>query len=147
VISYEFPLKLKSRKLTNPDAPRNDHGIRLQVEGKARWAIPILFSNAETYNVERGGEFFNYLQFQFLLVNRIDNSSPFTPTYDSQKPSLVGLQQVSGFFEQVGKNTRYIIHPEEILADNFALLVLQEDNLASPDIIRKLTEILKDNPK
>ena len=29
-----FPLELKSRKLTNPDAPKNDHCILLQVGDK-----------------------------------------------------------------------------------------------------------------
>jgi len=137
----EFPLELKSRKITNPDAPRNDHCIRLQVGDKAFWAIPILFSSAEKYDVKRGGEFFNYLQFQFLLVERNDHSSTVKPIYDGQKPMLVGMQQASGFFEQVGKNTEYIIHPEEILADNFALLVLQARNLPSPEIIKTLRAI------
>lgn len=140
----EFPQALKSRKLTNPDAPRNDHCIELQVEGKTRWAVPILFSSAETYDVERGGEFFNYLVFKFLLVER-SNASPAKPIYDGQEPKLVDLQQASGFFVQVGRNTRYTIHPEEILADNFALLVLQKQNLPSPEIIKKLKDILKEN--
>ena len=65
--------------------------------------------------------------------------------YDGRAQKLIGLQQASDFFEQVGKNTAYIIHPEEILADNFALLVLQERNVPSPEIIRKLEEILKDS--
>jgi hypothetical protein len=56
---------------------------------------------------------------------------------------LVGLQQVSGFFEQVGRNTEYLIHPEEILADNFALLFSRDRNAPSPDIIKKMAEVLK----
>jgi len=32
---------------------------------------------------------------------------------------LVAPGQTSGFIEQVGQNTSYLIHPEEILADNF----------------------------
>ena len=139
-----FPLELKSRKITNPDAPRNDHCMRLQVGGKERWVIPILFSSTEKYDVARGGEFFNYLQFHFLLVERNDNSSTVKPIYDGQKPKLVAMQQVSGFFKQVGKNTGYIIHPEEILADNFALLVLRKRNLPSPAIIKKMEGILKE---
>jgi hypothetical protein len=138
-----FPLELKSRKITNPDAPRNDHCIRLQIGGNECWAIPILFSSTEKYNVNRGGEFFNYLKFQFLLVERNDNSAV-KPIYDGQKPKLVDIQQTSGFFEQVGKNTRYIIHPEEILADNFALLVLEDRNTPSPEIIKKLEKILRE---
>ena len=141
----EFPSNLKSRKITNPDAPRNDHCIRLQIEGKERWAIPILFSSAEKYNVKRRGQFFNYLQFKFLLVERDKNSSTVKPIYDGQKPKIVGMQQVSGFFEQVGRNTRYIIHPEEILADNFALLVLKERNIPSREVIEKINQVLTTN--
>jgi len=137
-----FPLELKSRKITNPDAPKNDHCIYLQVSGKERCAIPILFSCVEKYDINRGGEFFNYLQFQFLLVEK-NESSP-TIKYDGQTPSLVGVEQVSGFFEQVGNNTEYIIHPEEILADNFTFLVLQKSNLPTPAIIKKLETILKE---
>ena len=140
----EFPLELKSRKITNPDAPRNDHCVRLRVEGNVGWAIPILFSSVEKYDTNRGGEFFNYLQLNFLMVKRGGSSTTFKPEYDIRDPRLLGLQQISGFFEQVGRNTGYIIHPEEILAENFALLVLENRNVPSPEIIRKLEGILKE---
>ena len=140
----EFPLELKSRKITNPDAPRNDHCIRLLVGGKETWAIPILFSSAEKYDTDQGGEFFNYLLFRFLLVEREDEFFTVKPIHEGQNPKLVGMQQVSGFFEQVGQNTSYIIHPEEILADNFALLVLRQNNLPSPRVLTKIEEIFKE---
>jgi len=139
-----FPPELKARKLTNPDAPKNDHCIRIQVEGQKQWAVPILFSSAAKYDVERGGEFFNYLTFQFLLVQRDDEASTVTPIYAGQKPKLVDMADVSGFFEQTGRNTGYIIHPEEILADNFALLKLKAQDVPSPEIIEKMEEILKE---
>jgi hypothetical protein len=138
----EFPPKLKSRKITNPDAPRNDHYIRLQLDGKVVSAVPILFSSVEKYDVARGGEFFDYLQFRLLLVEQIAGSSDFKPVYDGQNPKLVGVEDVSGFVEQVGKNSEYLIHPEEILADNFRMLVLQEQDVPSPDILRKMKEVL-----
>ncbi len=140
----EFPVEMKSRKLTNPDAPKNDHCIRVNVSGKEQWAIPILFSSVEKYSVDRGGEFFSYLQFRLLLVERPNDGYKVTPMFDGPKPMLVDIQQVSGFFEQVGKNTEYIIHPEEILADNFASLVLGQRNLPSPDVVEKIQAILKD---
>jgi len=139
-----FPSELKSRKITNPDAPGNDHCIRLEVEGKTHWAVPILFSRAEKYDVKREGEFFNYLQFRLLLVERDQHSSTVKTIYDGPRAKLVDLPQVHGFFEQVGRNTEYILHPEEILADNFALLVLQKRNLRSPEIVTKLEAILNE---
>ena len=133
-----FPADLAPRKITNPDAPKNDYCIQVALEGQRTWAVPILFSRTQRYDPSRGGEFFEYLQLAFLLVDRpADTSTPQAPS-DSRGPRLVGLQQVSGFFEQVGQNTEYIIHPEEILADNFALLVLGERNVRSPEVLAKI---------
>lgn len=133
---------IELRKITNPDAPRNDHFIRVEIDGRESLAVPILLSSAEVYDVKRGGEFFEYLQFQFLVVEKSDGSQTFKAVYEGSSPKLVGMQHVSGFMEQVGRNTDYIIHPEEILADNFALLVLNKHDVASPEILRKMRELL-----
>jgi hypothetical protein len=138
----EFPVTLKSRKITNPDAPKNDYCIRLKVGSKESWAIPILFASTEKYDMSRGGEFFDYLNFQFLLVERSGNPPIIKPLFDGPQPRVVSIQQVSGFFEQVGRNTKYIIHPEEILADNFVLLVLGEPNVPSPDVLDRIKRVL-----
>lgn len=138
-----FPQELKDRKLTNPDAPKNQHCIKVEVDGKPQWVIPVLYSKSEKYDVQRGGEFFRYLQFQLLLVQRTDGSTRVNAIYENKEPKLVEVGEVSGFFEQVGRNTNYIIHPEEILADNFALLVVGKKDLPSPAIIAKMEKILR----
>jgi hypothetical protein len=130
-----FPPSLAPRKLTNPDAPRNDYCIELGVGGQKVWAIPILFSRAPRYDTTHGGEFFDYLQLALLIVERPAGASAPRVVYEGQDPRLVGMEQVSGFFEQVGRNTQYVIHPEEILADNFALLALGEKNVPSPEVL------------
>ena len=138
----KLPPELDRRKITNPDAPRNDHFIRLQIDGHESLAVPILLSSVETYDVKRGGEFFAYLQFQFLVVEKDGSSGNLKAVSAGSSPKVAGMERVSGFMEQVGRNTDYIIHPEEILADNFALLVLDEHNVASPEILRKMREVL-----
>ena len=100
----------------------------------------------ETYDVKRGGEFFNYLQFQFLIVEKDSGTTNLHFVSEGSSPKLVEMEGVTGFMEQVGKNTDYIIHPEEILADNFALLVLQSHQAASPEILQKLREVLERKP-
>jgi hypothetical protein len=130
----QLETSLQPRKITNPDAPRNDHSIRLRVGGKEVAAVPILFSATEKYDTHRGGEFFSYLQFQFLIL---ENGSGSLSAGEVVPPS-----RVSGFFEQVGRNTDYVIHPEEILAENFAMLVLNEQEVASPAILQRIREIL-----
>lgn len=129
-----FPTQLQRRKITNPDAPRNDHSIRLRLDGMEIVAVPILFSSTEKYDVSRGGEFFNYLEFRFLVLQNGDSSRA--------SDALTAPENVSGFFEQVGRNTDYVIHPEEILAENFALLVLNDQNVKSPEILQRIRAIL-----
>ena len=141
-----FPASLALRKITNPDAPRNDHYIGVRVDGRECLAIPILFANTESYDAARGGEFFNYLQFRLLLVKRGKEPDSVGTVYDGEEPRLADLQRVTGFFEQVGRNTGYIIHPEEILADNFALLVMESHDVPSPEILQKMKEILTARP-
>lgn len=138
----KLPPELERRKITNPDAPRNDHFIRLQIDGHESLAVPILLSSAETYDVKRGGEFFEYLQFQFLVVEKSRGSETMKAVSEGSSPKLVEMKRVSGFMEQIGNNTDYIIHPEEILAENFALLVLNGNNAASPEILQKMKEVL-----
>ena len=90
----------------------------------------------------RGGELFAYLEFRLLLVERSGDGTAVKPLYEGSEPRLVEVRSVSGFFEQVGRNTQYVIHPEEILADNFAMLVLGDTNVPSPAILDKIKDIL-----
>lgn len=77
-----------------------------------------------------------------MVVEKSGDSQNFRAVFEGSSPKLVGMERVSGFMEQVGRNTDYIIHPEEILADNFALLVLNGHDVASPEILRKIRELL-----
>jgi hypothetical protein len=138
----EFPETLRSRKITNPDAPRNDHCIRVHVGEQPHWAIPVLYSRAETYNAQLGGRLFSYLQFKLLLVDRNDATGAVTPLIDDKGPRLVAPADAQGFYDQVGMNTPYVIHPEETLADIFALLVLGESQVQSPQVLAKLKDVL-----
>lgn len=137
-----LPAQMAATKITNPDAPKNDHCIHLQVDGVSRWAIPVIFSRDEKYDTARGGEFFEYLQFKFLLIQGDGDQAPSQAVYDENNVELVDLKNVSGFFEQVGKNTNYIIHPEEILAENFSMFLLGKENLPSPEIINRIEGVL-----
>ena len=137
-----FPATLKPIKITNPDAPRNDYCIQVKADGATSWAIPILYATVPAYDTAKGGEFFDYLDFKLLLVEKGNATTPAQPRSDANGPRLVDVKNAGGFFEQIGKNTGYIIHPEEIVADNFAMIVLKDAKPASPEIISKMQDIL-----
>jgi hypothetical protein len=138
----EFPEKFTSRKITNPDAPKNDYCIQLVHNRQKVWAVPVLISQAPKYDTARGGEFFQYLKLSMLLVEPPSADAGVRVLYIASGPRLADLQQFSGFFEQVGQNTGYVIHPEEILADNFSLLVMGERDVRSPEVLTRMQKIL-----
>ena len=59
-----------------------------------------------------------------LLVERADSAGASArPLERNGAPVLVPFNRVGGLCEQIGHNTEYVIHAEEILASNFELLV------------------------
>lgn len=127
---FRFPADLLDRKITNPDAPRNDHCIEVTHKGAAARAMPVLFASTP-YDAAKGGEFFEYLQFKLALVS-------------DAGPRFVDVGEVEGYFEKIGNNTQYIIHPEEILADNFALHFFEGKPVPSPAIPAAVLKAVQD---
>ena len=103
------------------------------------WAVPVLYADRRHYDPKRGGEFFQYLQFRLALQGE-------DPQVSSGEQPFVEVKDVSGFFEQVGHNTDYIIHPEEIMADNFAL-ALSGEAAATKNIPEALLRVLHETVK
>ena len=134
-----LPAEIEARRMTNPDALRNNHFIRVQVDGKQRVGMPIIFSKSARYDAARGGEFFDYLRVGFLVAENVRDLA----SRNGPSKQVVHVDAVSGFFEQVGRNTEYIIHPEEILGDNFALLALEKRDVPSPEVLARIESVLR----
>jgi hypothetical protein len=137
------PEDLAPRLVTNPDAPRIDYCMEVTVGGRKEWVVPILVSPSARFDPSEGGEYLDYAKLKLLIVERSGNGSTPAASRLNGAPRLVDLDEVSGFFEKTGDNTGYVIHPEEIVADNFAMLVIGEPNVRSPEILRKVREILE----
>ncbi len=124
------PSKLKARRLTNPDAPHYNHYAPLDSE-ESDGVIPYI-TVAGPYNAQKGEGLGDYIEFGLLAVNEENG----TCTIADSEP---GLRPPSDdFFDLIGRNTNYIIHPEETLADNFAHLILERKGLANPEILEEI---------
>lgn len=136
-----MPETLRTRKITNPDAPLLDSFIRVLVGGKRLAATPVLFARTERYDVKQGGEFFAALEFRLMVLDEVDGRYR-AATLAGGKPYLLDPREVPDYLAQIGTNTGYIIHPEEILADNFVLLINGTSPVPSPAILRQMRSIL-----
>ena len=134
------PGNLRTRKITNPDGVRNGWMITVTNNGSVISTVPILYSSTDRYDVQKRGEFFNYLVFKLLAVT--NGPGGWQPLLVSGTPQLIDPGEASGYLEQVGRNTDYIIHPDEILAVNFVHLINGKTNVATPRILLEMREAL-----
>jgi hypothetical protein len=116
----QLPDDILQRRITNPDAPVLDWSWS---QGEGSHFVPVTLSRQLGYDPSQGG-MFAFLQFAFWQIpqNR--------------------LQPVAAAYrEQYGKNTGYLIHPEEILAEHFVFLV-QRQSVPDPTLVDQLREWL-----
>ncbi len=136
-----LPPAMADLKLTNPDAPLIDCRIELTDDGEACWAAPILYSSSATYDAVKKPPLFQYLTFRLMKLEEHDGR--WRPLLKEGEPVLIDPAQSKSFADQIGQNTKYIIHPDEVLADNFVFLVMQTEKLPSPEIIERMSERLR----
>lgn len=142
-----YPAPLRDRRITNPDGFTTDWAITVTNATEALPTIPVLYAKRVPYDPKAGGEFFNYLEFKLLAVTR--ETGQWQPRFAEGKPLLLDAPAAGGFFDQIGKNTTYIIHPDEILADNFVDLTKGKTNVPSPQILTGMRSVLarRDSPQ
>jgi hypothetical protein len=131
-----LPPALAARKMTNPDAPVNEHCIEITVDGATAWGMPILLSREPRFDPAAGRAFFEYLTLWMLLVDRSGGTT--RPLERNGAPALVPFDRVQGLTDKIGQNTNYVIHAEEILASNFERLVLGEAGAPSPEVLERM---------
>lgn len=135
-----LPPSLAHRKITNPDAPLVDCYIELASGEKSYFAAPVLYASAKEYDAKAGGSLFKYLTFRLMVIEKHDGK--WQPVLKEDKAVVIDPKQEPAFFDKIGKNTNYIIHPDEILADNFVHLVMGDQNLPTPWIVERMARIL-----
>jgi hypothetical protein len=136
-----LPEAWRSRRITNPDAPVFQHVITIRIDQEETiQAAPVLFAKSD-YDPQLAKSMFAYLKFGLMQVQPGDQAGQYIPALSAGEP-IIHPDTNPDFRRQIGANTGYIIHPEEILADNFAAMVLETPDLPDPWIIDKMREIM-----
>lgn len=138
-----LPAAIAPLQITNPDAPRHDSFVEVRTGGSVVETVPVLLSRSAVFDPEIGDELDRYWTLRLLVVGRTSPGDvPFVKMRNGA-PVLLRLRDVNGFIEKVGRNTRYVIHAEEVLAENFAFLVTGEA-VAEPQRVEALRQLLSD---
>ncbi len=141
-LNYEvkLPEEWHNRRLTNPDAPLINAVMTLKHEDSTIAVTSFLHSSSPHYNPDKPGGIFQ--NFAFSLMETKKNNSGWEAVLKNGDPVLHSPGSLPSFWEHIGRNTQYIIHPEEILASNFEYLVLGFDNLPNPEIIEQMKAVI-----
>lgn len=145
--TLNIPKSITDRWLTNPDGISTEYYIQLTDEQKTAKAIPLILSNKEKFTAQNPS-FFSYLQFDLFELDEENN----TLKHGENLGTTLTDGMMPGFFEQIKDNTQYIIHPDEIAADNF-IYAITRSNIEDPkrfseegnDLVNKIYKVLQEN--
>lgn len=129
----EIPEDLKEKIISNPDVERHDSFASFTINGTPQNCMMVIYANRE---FEPGQSTFSYLS-----VGLIPLDAAYKPIIEDGKTVVYDLQEAENFTDVVGKNTGYVIDPEEVLADNFEIMITGRDNLPNPEIPEKIKEL------
>lgn len=131
-----YPEGIRDLVITNPDAPFLEHTITVEIDGESEEVVFILVSEEEW----DGGSFFTYLKQRLMFVGGAANEKQATLVDDM--PVLRNFAAATDLKQKIGTNTDYTLHPEEILAEHFVMLVLEQE-VPEPSYIEAMKVILQ----
>jgi hypothetical protein len=140
-----LPPALAERVLFNPDGVDFAQKIALAAgDNTTIQAVPIIYSN-HVGAKEGQNEFFGYLEFNLFQIQSNGDGTWKVITKDDGFSSTLKLNELPDFYRQIKDNTGYIIHPDEVLADNFSFIMVEKN---SPQYTAKFSaegkKLLKD---
>ena len=141
--SVTVPPSIAKLRITNPDAVESRHTISVRYRGEPVEALPYIRFESETIDPRMG--FMRHIKVAWLIVDRREKDCH---ARSGALEAGVPPEELEGLFEQIGRNTQYLFHPEEILADNFSQLFFISglgapgDAVPSPEILDKMRRIL-----
>ena len=115
-----FPAAWAPVRIANPDAPGNRHAMRLPLPGRTAWVTPVLV--AARTALQPGESFFSVTDVRLLEVEPGAGGAATQAVLRNGEPAWHPARSTPEYLKQLGGNTGYVIHYEEAMADNVALL-------------------------
>jgi hypothetical protein len=123
------PPAFAERLFFNPDGVDFAQKISLaQQDNTTIQAVPVIYANHVGYK-EGNNEFFGYLEFNLFQVEKQDDGKWHVKVKDDGFSSTLKMESQPDFFAQIKDNTGYIIHPDEVMADNFSFIMQERNGL------------------
>ncbi|VAV93013.1 hypothetical protein MNBD_ALPHA02-1224 [hydrothermal vent metagenome] len=129
--------EIQAKMLTNPDVPAEGYYLPVTIDNKPSAIMTFLHAAYPAFNPEVKGGFGGHFGFGLLKLKVSDGHCTVDPD-PAGKAQILNPGTVPEFFAAIGQNTSYIIHPEEVLAENFVFVMTDKQGLPNPEILARL---------
>ena len=125
---FVFPQEIKDRIISNPDVSHHNSYAAFEIDGELKNCVVVFI--AAPFE-QPGDSFFNTMQTGLVPIDTLD--------------VMYLSEEAANFWDVFGRNTDYVIDPEETLADNFGYLLAYGTDLAypTPELIDAIDGYLK----
>jgi hypothetical protein len=130
-----WPEPIEARRVSSPDSPYAEHAIRVRYQGKEMLAVYVCLADGQDVT---GPNLFEQVATYYALLDPNEKRADKAST----RMELANYHSFENFFEQVGYNTGYLAGPEEILADNFELLLEHPERARTPELLTRLRQAM-----
>ena len=136
--SFTPTTEIQAKMLTNPDVPAEGYYLPVTIDGKPSAIMIFLHAAYPAFNPDVKGGFGGHFGFGLLKLKVSDGHCTVDPD-PAGKAQILNPGAVPEFFAAIGQNTSYIIHPEEVLAENFVFVMTGKQDLPNPEIPARLS--------
>ena len=127
---YVFPPEIREQIISNPDVEHHNAYAAFEINGEKKNCV-VLFTTPKPFE-QAGDRFFDEMVTALVPVD--DLSTMYTS------------EDAANFWDVFGRNTDYVVDPEEAMADNFSYAIiygLDGMEYQTPEIIQAIDELLK----
>jgi len=127
--AFEYPAELEERRLSNPDAFSYEHALTVQTPLSNADVVPVNQSAVPLEEAIELPSIFAVLEIVLLSVDKVTGE-----VLRDGSGNLIAFNfGNTDWVPRMQRNSGFIIHPEEILADNFATLMEWRSTGILPD--------------
>lgn len=140
-----YPEPVAHLRITNPDAPVNAHFLTVDTVKGEYGPTPVVMALLAR-GPYQGGPFFGYLDKALMALEGEGESkrARLVEGPGGPEPVLYSYAETN-VKDYIGRNTGYDIHPEEVSADHF-VMVVQGDVTGKPDpeLLMQMGDVLRE---
>jgi hypothetical protein len=140
IAELAFPQAWANVRIANPDAPSNRHAMRMPIDSRNAWVTPVLVAGRTT--LQRDETFFSVMEPRLLEVEPGGSAGSSRAVLRDGQPLWHTLDGPHDYLRRLGGNTGYVIHPEETMADNVALLA-SGVRARNPELLERIKAVLQ----